>query len=60
MTLHKTGLPLVMLALPTAALADGAVAPGHVMAASCWGYVAFLPVFIAAFVVYGWVIPPKR
>ena len=36
------------------------IAPTSVMVISYWGYVAFLPVFIAAFVIHGWLIRPKR
>ena len=31
-----------------------------VMVISYWGYVTFLPVFIVAFVIHGWLIRPKR
>jgi hypothetical protein len=36
------------------------MAPTPVMVISYWGYVAFLPVFIVAFVIHGWLIQPKR
>jgi hypothetical protein len=36
------------------------MAPNPVMVISYWGYVAFLPVFIVAFVIHGWLIRPKR
>ena len=36
------------------------MAPTPVMVISYWGYVAFLPVFIVAFVIHGWLIRPKR
>jgi len=31
-----------------------------VMTASYWGYVAFLPLVVAAFVIHGWLIRPKE
>jgi hypothetical protein len=41
-----------------AAVVEMALTP--VMVISYWGYVAFLPVFIVAFVIHGWLIRPKR
>ena len=34
--------------------------PTQVMVVSYWGYVAFLPVMIAALVVHGWLIRRKE
>jgi hypothetical protein len=36
------------------------MAPTPVIVISYWGYVAFLPMFIAALVIHGWLIRPKR
>ena len=36
------------------------MAPTPVMVISYWGYVAFLPVFIVAVVIPGWLIRPQR
>jgi hypothetical protein len=36
------------------------MAPSPVMVISYWGYVAFLPMLIVAFVIHGWLIRPKR
>lgn len=36
------------------------VLPTLTMAVSYWGYVAFLPVMIVAFVINGWLIRPKE
>lgn len=33
--------------------------PTLTMVISYWGYVLFLPVFLVAFVIDGWLIPPK-
>jgi len=34
--------------------------PTPIMVISYWGYVAFLPALIVAFVINGWLIRPKR
>lgn len=61
---RKLLLPMIMLLLQASASADGgpaAVVSSQVMAAvSDWGYVAFLPLVIAAFVIHGWLIRPKE
>jgi hypothetical protein len=46
--------------MPIALAAVVEMAPTPVMVISYWGYIAFLPVFIVAFVIHGWLIRPKR
>lgn len=55
-------LPTMLLVLQATAFAQGVVeaAPTRAMAASYWGYVAFLPAMIVAFAVHCWLYRPKR
>jgi Ni/Fe-hydrogenase subunit HybB-like protein len=62
MTRRKIAVPYAMLALPACVFAQagtGPVAANRAMVTSYWGYIAFLPLFIVAFLVHGWLIRPK-
>ncbi len=62
MTRRKLRAPLAILAMPACLVAHGgagAAAPTPAMVISYWCYMAFLPILLVAFVVYGWLIQPK-
>jgi hypothetical protein len=57
-------LSMMTLAAQAAAFAGAGggaeAAPTSAMVASYWGYAAFLPLMIAAFVINGWLVRPGK